>query len=360
MARPSHMVVDLGALIHNYQWACQLAPKAQTMAVVKANAYGHGAVACATALEPYAPAFGVACIEEAIELRKAGISKPIVLLEGTFTPDEVTVAAEQDFWVMVEDPTQVHAILNAHLSKPLTVWIKVDTGMHRLGLSPQKVGGYYQQLLNSPNVSNHIVFATHFASADETNNSFTSVQLKVFMETTAPFNQPVSLANSPAIMAWPEAHGDWNRAGVMLYGNSPLDAHHPSSEGLKPVMQMCSAVTSLRHIDAGETVGYAQKWRAERPSTIATVAIGYGDGYPRNAESGTPVMVNGQRAGIAGRVSMDMITVDVTDLNDVNIGDPVCLWGKGLNINEVASHAATIGYELMTRVTQRLPIKYTQ
>ena len=126
------------------------------------------------------------------------------------------------------------------------------------------------------------------------------------------------------------------------------------------MMQMCSAVTSLRHIDAGETVGYAQKWRAERPSTIATVAIGYGDGYPRNAESGTPVMVNGQRAGIAGRVSMDMICVDVTDLNDVKIGDPVCLWGKGLNINEVASHAATIGYELMTRVTQRLPIKYTQ
>jgi len=359
MARPSYMAVDLAALVHNYQWACQLAPNSQTMAIVKANAYGHGATQCAMALEAYAPAFGVACIEEALVLRKAGIKKPIALLEGLFTADEVAVAAEQDFWVMVEDPTQISAILNAHLSKPLKVWIKVDTGMHRLGLSPQYVGDYYQQLLASDNVADGIVLATHFASADETGNHFTKQQLNLFMETVKPFNTPVSLANSPAIMAWPEAHADWNRAGFMLYGNSPLDVDHPSSKGLKPVMQMYSAITSLREIDAGQAVGYAQTWRAQRPSTIATVAVGYGDGYPRNAASGTPVLVNGARASLVGRVSMDMITLDVTDLLDVKIGDSVCLWGKDLNINEVASHASTIGYELMTRVTQRLPIKYT-
>lgn len=364
MARPSYMAVDLAALVHNYQWACQLAPNSQTMAVVKANAYGHGATECAMALEPYAPAFGVACIEEALALRKAGITKPIALLEGLFTADEVAVAAEQGFWAMVEDPTQVNAILNANLAKPLTVWIKVDTGMHRLGLSPHYVGDYYQQLLASDNVASSIVFATHFASADETANDFTAHQLRLFMDTVKPFNTPVSLANSPAIMAWPATHKDWNRAGFMLYGNSPLDVDHPSSKALQPVMQMYSAITSLRKINAGQAVGYAQTWRAQRPSVIATVAIGYGDGYPRNAASGTPVLVNGQRASLVGRVSMDMITLDVTDLAGVNlvgvnIGDPVCLWGKGLSINEVASHASTIGYELMTRVTQRLPIKYT-
>ncbi|MCO4836952.1 MAG: alanine racemase [Oceanospirillaceae bacterium] len=359
MARPSYMAVDLAALIDNYQWACSLAPKSQTMAVVKANAYGHGATRCAIALQPYAPIFGVACIEEALALRKAGIHKPIVLLEGVFSADEVAVAAKQDFWVMVEDPTQVSAVLNATLPKPITVWIKVDTGMHRLGLSPGNVSGYYQQLLISDNVATEIVFATHFASADETNNDFTKHQLKLLTDTVKSFNTPLSLANSPAIMAWPEAHSDWNRAGFMLYGNSPLDVDHPSSKGLKPVMGMYSAITSLREIEAGQAVGYAQTWHAKRTSIIATVAIGYGDGYPRNAASGTPVLVNGKRVSLVGRVSMDMITLDVTDLPAVKIGDPVCLWGKDLNINEVARHSSTIGYELMTRVTQRLPIRYT-
>jgi len=359
MARPSRMVVDLAALINNYQWACKLAPQAQTMAIIKANAYGHGAVACATALQPYAPAFGVACIEEALALRKAGIHKPILLLEGTFSADEVAVAAEHDFWLMVEDPIQVNFILNARVPKPLKVWVKVDTGMHRLGLNPLRVQGYYQQLLASPNVSNDMVFATHFASADETNNHFTLVQIERFMETANIFKHPISLANSAAIMAWPQAHGDWNRAGFMLYGNSPLDADHSSSKGLQPVMQVCSAIISLRHIETGASVGYGQQWCAQRPSIIATVAIGYGDGYPRGAANGTPVVVHGKRAGIVGRVSMDMITIDVTDLSGIKVGDPVCLWGKGLNINEVAHHAGTIGYELMTRVTQRLPISYT-
>ena len=360
MARPSHMVVDLAALIHNYQWACQLAPQSNTMAVVKANAYGHGAVACAKALEPYAPAFGVACIEEALELRGAGITKPILLLEGTFSADEVSIAARNEFWLMVEDPVQVDAIIGATVTTPLKVWLKIDSGMHRLGLNPTRVAGFYEQLMASKNVSPDMVFATHFASADETANPFTQVQVKRFSATAKHFEQPVSLANSAAIMAWPEAHGDWNRAGFMLYGNSPLDAEHTSNSGLKPVMQVRSAIISLRHIDTGATVGYAQQWCAPRPSVIATVAIGYGDGYPRSAATGTPVVVKGQRASIVGRVSMDMITIDVTDLTGIEVGDQVCLWGKGLSINEVAHHAGTIGYELMTRVTQRLPIQYTQ
>lgn len=360
MARPSYRSIDLAALVHNYKWACSLAPKSKTMAVVKANAYGHGAVACASALEPFAPAFGVACIEEALELRQAGIKKPIALLEGVFSADEVAVAAQQNFWTMVEDPSQVDAILAAKVSKPLTVWIKVDTGMHRLGFRPDLLSQYFQQLSQSENVSPGIVMATHFACADDTQSEFTQTQLTCFRESVKPFEAACSLANSPAIMAWPDTHADWNRAGFMLYGTSPLDVDHPSSKGLKPVMQMRSAITSLRTIEAGEGVGYAQTWIATRPSVIATVAIGYGDGYPRNAVSGTPVLVNGKRASLVGRVSMDMISLDVTDLEDVKIGDPVCLWGNQLNVNEVASYASTIGYELMTRVTGRLPLKYTQ
>ena len=204
-----------------------------------------------------------------------------------------------------------------------------------------------------------MVFATHFASADELSNDLTQIQLQQFLQTTKSFEQALSLANSAAIMAWPKAHADWNRAGYMLYGNSPLDQDHPSSQGLKPVMQLWSSVISMRQIETGESVGYGQSWHALRPSTIATVAIGYGDGYPRSAASGTPVLVNNQRASLVGRVSMDMITIDVTELSETKIGDPVCLWGPGLNINEVAQHAGTIGYELMTRMTQRLPIRYT-
>jgi len=359
MARPSYMVVDLAALIANYQWARQLAPQAQTMAVVKANAYGHGAVACARALQPSVPAFAVACIEEAMELRDANITKPILLLEGTFTADEIAVAAAQDFWLMVENPLQVEAILNAQVCRPLKVWIKIDTGMHRQGLHPSKIKGYHAQLMASPKVLDEMVFATHFASADELSNDLTQIQLQQFLQTTKSFEQALSLANSAAIMAWPKAHADWNRAGYMLYGNSPLDQDHPSSQGLKPVMQLWSSVISMRQIETGESVGYGQSWHALRPSTIATVAIGYGDGYPRSAASGTPVLVNNKRASIVGRVSMDMITIDVTELSETKIGDPVCLWGPGLNINEVAQHAGTIGYELMTRMTQRLPIRYT-
>ncbi len=359
MARPSHMVVDLAALISNYQWACQLAPQAQTMAVIKANAYGHGAFACAQALQTYAPAFAVAYIEEAIALREGGIKTPILLLEGTFTADEVALAAAQDFWLMVVDPVQVDAILHAPVTKPLKVWLKVDTGMHRVGLNPAHVHTYHQQLLASPKVFAGIVFATHFASADETGNNFTQLQMQRFMATIKDSKVPVSLANSAAIMAWPEAHGDWNRAGFMLYGHSPLDKKHVASEGLQPVMQLWSGIIALRQVEVGESVGYGQQWRAQRPSTIATVAVGYGDGYPRNAASGTPVLVNGQRASLVGRVSMDMISIDVTDLDSTQVGDRVCLWGQGLDINEVAHHAGTIGYELMTRVTQRLPIRYT-
>ena len=358
MARPAHIQVDLQALISNYQWACQLAPNSQTMAIVKADAYGHGAVACARALEPHAPAFGVACIEEALQLRQAGISKPILLLEGAFTSDELVTAAEQDLWLMVEDPWQVEALVNTDLPQAVRVWVKMDTGMHRLGLAPFRFDTLLPMLENSPNVADGILMASHFACADELQSDFTKQQIDFFQANLPRPGMPYSLANSAGILAWPEAHGDWNRAGFMLYGNTPLDGEHPNNEGLTPVMSLNSAIISTRQIETGQGVGYAQAWTAQRPTTVATIAMGYADGYPRHAPTGTPVLVNGQRAPLIGRVSMDMVTVDVTDIDGADIGAPVCFWGKDLTANEVAGHMGTIGYEVMTRVGLRLPKIY--
>lgn len=358
MARPSHVKVDLQALRSNYRWACDLAPESKTMAIVKADAYGHGAVACARALDDLAPAFGVACMEEAMQLRDAGIKKPILLLEGAFTDDEVVTASEQEFWLMVEDPWQVDAIVNAKLSQPVQVWVKMDTGMHRLGLAPFRLPELMGKLQASPNVADGMIMASHFACADELNNDFTRQQIQFFRDNLPTSDMPFSLANSAGILAWPQAHGTWNRAGFMLYGNTPLDGDHPSNKGLTPVMSLNSAVISLRQVAVGESVGYGQSWTAERPSTIATVAMGYADGYPRHASTGTPLLVNNQPAALIGRVSMDMITIDVTDLTGVDVGSPVCFWGPELTANEVAETMGTIGYELMTRVGLRLPKVY--
>lgn len=358
MSRPAQAIVDLAAIRHNYQLAQQLAPRARALAVVKANAYGHGSVAVARTLEPLAPAFAVACIEEALELRQAGLSKPIVLLEGAFAAEEVRIAAAQNFWLVASGPEQVSMIAAAGLTQPLTVWLKADSGMHRLGLSGQALQDAYQQLKSLPQVRDEVVIATHFAAADELDSSYTQQQLDNFATLTAGLNAPVSLANSAAIMAWPEAHGDYTRPGIMLYGASPFLQPHPHAATLQPVMTLQSAVISVRTIDVGETVGYGRSWTAQRRSTIATVAIGYGDGYPRQTPNGTPVWINGQRAPLAGHVSMDMITVDVTDLESVKVGDKVELWGAHISLNEVAQRVGTISYELVTRMPSRTPRIY--
>jgi alanine racemase len=227
--------------------------------------------------------------------------------------------------------------------------------MHRLGVSPGRAKDCYQRLANSGNVQEEIVLCTHFASADDLNSTQTSDQLALFERTCADLPGPRSAANSPGLLGWPESHYDWVRPGYMLYGNSPFPGPQSNADKLQPVMTLCSSVISLRDVPAGENVGYGATWTAQRPSRIATVTIGYGDGYPRLAPSGTPVLVNGRRATLAGRVSMDMITVDVTDLDEVNISDEVVLWGDDLPAGEVARHANTIGYELTTRMPSRIP-----
>ena len=227
--------------------------------------------------------------------------------------------------------------------------------MHRLGVAPQRAQEFHQRLHTCDNARDPVVTYTHFASADVLDSDQTQQQLALFEQVTAGLPGPRSAANSPGLLAWPASHYDWIRPGYMLYGNSPFHVPHPSTADLRPVMTLTSAVISLRDVAAGDSVGYGASWVAQRPSRIATVTIGYGDGYPRLAPAGTPVLVNGQRAVLAGRVSMDMITVDVTDLPDVHLGDEVVLWGAGLPVGEVARHAGTIGYELTTRMPARTP-----
>jgi len=355
MSRPTRALVNLDALRHNYRLARSLSGSGQAMPIVKANAYGHGAIAVAKALEPLAPALGVACIEEAVELRDAGVSLPILLLEGFFSDDELELAAASNFWLMLQNEYQLQALAQARLSTPVTCWLKLDTGMHRLGFAPSSAQALYEQLHKSPQVASEIVLATHLASADDLDKDFTRYQIELFRQHTSGIDAPCSIANSPGLLGWQDARADWNRPGFMLYGQTPFATPQTAAEKLQPVMTFRSEVMAVREVASGESVGYANAWTAQRPSRIATVPVGYGDGYPRHAENSTPVLINQQRAQLVGRVSMDMITVDVTDLPGVAIGDEVILWGEQLGANEVAAHAATIGYEIMTRLHNRVP-----
>ncbi|MCX2981065.1 alanine racemase [Halieaceae bacterium IMCC14734] len=355
MSRPTRAIIDLTALRHNYELAQQLTGGGLAMPIVKANAYGHGAILVASQLDTMAPAFGVACIEEAMELRAAGINSPILLLEGFFSEDELQLAAQHNFWLMVQNRNQLAALATVKPATPLTVWLKLDTGMHRLGFDPAQAARLHAELQSMPAVADNIVIATHFACADDLDNTFTDQQIAQFQRHTQALNTLSSLANSPALLGWPQARSDWNRPGFMLYGQSPFSHDHPLASRLKPVMTFRSEVMALREIVAGDSVGYANSWTAQRNSRIATVPVGYGDGYPRHAANSTPVLINGQRARLVGRVSMDLITVDVTDLGPVAIGDEVILWGKDLSANEVASYADTIGYEILTRLHNRVP-----
>lgn len=357
MSRPTSAVVDTRAFVANYRHAKSLAPRARAVAVVKANAYGHGAVPLARALDGEADAFGVACIEEALELREAGIGAPIVLLEGVFDPLELGDAAFHGLMVTVHSPSQLDWLLATRLPRPLPVWLKIDTGMHRLGFAPPVFGEVYRRLSASPNVAG-LVLMTHFACADEPENPATAHQLDLFRRTVEGIEAPTSLANSAALMAWPQTHGDWTRPGLMLYGSSPLEDTAGPDPALDPVMHLESQLIAIHELSAGESIGYGARFTCERATRVGVVAIGYADGYPRHAPDGTPVAVNGQRTQLIGRVSMDMLTVDLNNQPGARVGDPVQLWGDLVGAGEVARLSGTIAYELFTRVNRRVHLQY--
>ena len=359
MSRPAKIIIDLAAIQANCRLAQILAPYSKTVAVIKADAYGHGAVEVAKAIASHVEMFTVSCLEEALILRESGLKKPNLLLEGCFDKDELNIAVHNQCELVVHSSIQLEQLLSATLEIPIKVWLKIDTGMHRLGILPQQVESVHAKLVASPNVKS-IVLMTHFADADNTSGAHTALQISRFENCIQPIiansSQQVelSMANSAALLAWDQTRLDWNRPGIMLFGLSPFAEPIDAAKHLIPAMNFESQVIALREISTGESVGYGCTWTAQRPSIIATIAVGYGDGYPRTAKSGTPVLINQQRAPLAGRVSMDLISVDVTDLANVHIGDKALLWGKELSANEVANWAGTIGYELVTRMPRRV------
>lgn len=359
LMRPTVARISLAALGANIDVARSCAPNAKIAAVVKANAYGHGAEQCAKALQERADALAVASIDEALALRAWGISAPVLLLEGHFHPDELDIASQHGFWLMAHTAQQVEQIIRFHGKKSLTVWLKVDSGMHRLGIPPEHASAAYSALKNCPHVNSLPVLASHFASAEAAELDTTRQQIEVMDTLNAGIDAPISMANSAGILAHPASHGAWIRPGIMLYGCSPAGTLALNSQhSLSAVMTLESEVIAVRDIACGEGVGYGHKWKATAPSRIATVAIGYADGYPRSAPSGTPVIVAGQRAHLCGAVSMDMITVDITGLAGIEIGSKVELWGDQLSASEVARYAGSISYELLARMPSRVVRHY--
>lgn len=351
--RATQVVIDLAALRHNLARARAAAPGSRVLAAIKANGYGHGMLRVARALEQ-ADGFGVACLAEAMQLREAGIRQPIVLLEGFFGADELEAIARHHFIPAIHDTAQLEWLEQAVLPAPIAVWLKVDSGMHRLGFPLARAQQAWQRLAACRNVSTVVGCMTHLANADNLNDDFTARQLADFRQYTAGLPGERSIANSAALLGWPESHAEWVRPGIMLYGVSPLLGGRGGQHDLKPVMTLRSELIAVNHLKRGEAVGYGGAFVCPEDMAVGVVAAGYGDGYPHHIPNGVPVLVNGRRVPLVGRVSMDMLTVDLRSQPEARPGDPVVLWGEGLPVEEIAEYAGSIPYELLCRVMPRV------
>lgn len=353
MTRPARALLDAQALRDNLERVREYAPQSKIMAVVKADAYGHGLAWAADKLRK-ADAFGVACIEEAIALRQAGSDKRICLLEGFFDAAELPAIAQHRLDPVIHHTAQLWDLEQAQHLRPLDVWLKVDTGMHRLGFPPEQAAEAWQHLRAAECVATVRVLS-HFANADNKFDSNTRAQTERFLALTADWGLERSLANSAGVAGWADTHLEWVRPGIMLYGASSLAGHTAADLGLRPVMTLVSALIAVRKLKKGDAVGYGGEWVCPEDMPVGVVAIGYGDGYPRQMKAGAPVLVAGHPAPLIGRVSMDMITVDLRSQPHAKVGDPVVLWGRGLPVEDLAPHAGTIGYTLLCGVTARVP-----
>jgi len=352
MSRPLYAQINPAALRSNLAKAREKAPGTQVLAVVKANAYGHGLMRVLPALDD---ADGLALVEPdaAYELRERRYSRRILMLEGFFEESELPEFAQRRLATVVHDMEQVKMLENAVLSRPLEVFIKVNVGMNRLGFRPDDVAGVCRRLASSPSVA-ALRLMMHFPRADDDDGL--AEPLEVFERACKGLAYPRSLANSAGVIRFDEVGGDIVRPGIMLYGASPFLYDTADMLGLLPVMTLRSQLIAVQELKAGDCVGYGSQFRCERPMRLGVVACGYADGYPRHAPSGTPVMVDGARTKTAGRVSMDMITVDLTPVPSAVVGSPVVLWGEGMPVDEVAMAAGTVGYELLCAVAPRVPM----
>ena len=342
--RPLRAEIRLHHLRENYQTLKQI-HGGKLLAVVKANAYGHGALRCAHALADIADGFAVATIEEALELREGGIKNPIVLLEGVFEAAEYALIDQHRLWPAVGSQWQLEALLAHDWQQPVNVWLKMDSGMHRAGFFPHNFAAAYTALKQSAKVADIVKFS-HFACADEPGSGMTEMQIETFDLAVEGLPGEESLANSAAALAYPQARRDWGRTGIALYGADPFLENDPR---IKPVMRLVTRVFGERVLQPHEPVGYGAAFYTKRSTRVGLIACGYADGYPRRAETGTPVAVNGHRSRIIGRVSMDMMTIELNGSHE-GLGAEVELWGDIVNVNEVAQSAETIAYEILCDV----------
>ncbi|WP_291186999.1 alanine racemase [Dokdonella sp.] len=351
--RATCATIHLGALRENLRRVRELAPGAKVMAVVKADGYGHGLERAARALEG-ADAFGVAAIADGQRLRAAGTSQRIVVLSG---PDEAGDLAEMRrlrLDAVIHHESQIELLAADADPRPLRVWLKLDTGMHRLGFPPERARDVHARLRALPSVDRDVALMTHFANSDVFDDALTTHQIERFERSVSGLDGERSLSNSAGILGWPEAQGQWVRAGGALYGISVVAGKIGADFGFRPAMTLSTRLVAINRVRRGDRVGYAATWEAPEDMPVGIAAVGYGDGYPRHAGPGTPVLVNGVRASLIGRVSMDLITIDLRDVPAAKVGDAVVLWGRGLAVEEIAEHADTIGYELTCGVTRRV------
>ncbi len=353
MSRPTAATIHLDALRANLAQVRRLAPNARVLAVVKADGYGHGLERVAHALEG-ADAFGVAAISDAERLRAAGVSKRLVLLSGIDEPADLPLLRRLQLDTVVHHESQLRLLESDDAAAPITVWLKIDSGMHRLGFPPEQAAAVHGRLRRLPGVAPDITLMTHFARSDEFAASATSDQMAVFQSAVESLPGARSLANSAAVLGWPDTHADWVRPGGALYGLSVVDGRPAASFGLAPAMTLSTALIAINRVAKGSSIGYGGCFEAPTDMTVGIAAIGYGDGYPRHAPSGTPVLVAGQRTQTVGRVSMDLLAIDLRDAPQAGVGARVVLWGHGLPVEEVAEAAGTISYELTCGITRRV------
>jgi alanine racemase len=359
MPRPIRASVDLSAFRHNYQLAADLAgPRRSALAVIKANAYGHGLLPCAEAVRDLARGYALLELEEAAVLRQAGLTQPILLLEGFFHPQDLAPLRELNLTPVVHSSEQVKMLAGLPAgTAPVSLFLKVNTGMNRLGIPVPRVPDVLEALRGMPAVG-EVVLMTHFADAD--GEAGIAAQLARFAPLRALVAGRVSVANSATLLRFPDEAGDVVRPGIMLYGASPMPLRKSAAElGLKPVMTLASEIIGVQTLSAGESVGYGATFTADRPMRVGVVACGYADGYPRHAPTGTPILVAGRRTRTLGRVSMDMLACDLTELPEAGVGSPVVLWGEDPPADDVATAAGTIAYELFCALAPRVPVRWT-
>jgi alanine racemase len=359
MARKAIAILSTQNLLHNLNIIKSQAPNSKIIAMVKANAYGHGLRSTSIRLQDHLDMLGVASIDEALALRKSGVKIPIMLAEGVFESEEITIAASEGFHVVFHHKQQIDWIENSDIQTPINAWIKINTGMGRLGFSMEKAKEYYKTLLSSDKIKKPLRVISHFACADEKEHELNQIQIDNFKTFIKDLDSEYSICNSAGIFHFPEMHYDYVRTGIALYGASPIAGKSAAELGLKPIMNLQTNLIAINNMKKDDSIGYGSKYICPEDMDVGVIAFGYGDGYPRSIEEGCPILVGNIECKIIGRVSMDMITIDLRNNKKAEVGDEVVLWGENLPVERIAEYSANVNYDILTGVQNRVKFIWT-